>query len=55
MNKIFYWASVLLLFGVATVAGRAEPDEKTMREASVAFLKAVIGDVLQNPETAKYF
>ena len=55
MNKLFHWALVLLLFGVAAVAGRAEPNEKTMREASVVFLKAVIGDVLQNSGTAKYF
>ena len=55
MNKFFHWVLVILLFETAVVAGRAEPSEQTMREASVTFLEAVIGDVLQNPETAKYF
>jgi hypothetical protein len=55
MNKLFHWVLVILLLETAIVAGRAEPSEQTMREASVTFLKAVIGDVLQNPETAKYF
>ena len=55
MNKFFHWVLVILLFETAIAVGRAEPSEQTMKEASVVFLKAVIGDVLQNPETAKYF
>jgi hypothetical protein len=55
MNKLFHWGLIALLFEAAIVVGRAEPSEQTMREASVVFLKAVIGDVLQNSETAKYF
>lgn len=55
MNKLFHLALVILQFATAIVSGRAQPNEKTMREASVVFIKAVIGDVLQNPETAKYF
>jgi hypothetical protein len=55
MNKFFHWGLVFLLVETAIVDGRAEPSDQTMREVSVVFLKSVIGDVLQNPETAKYF
>jgi hypothetical protein len=56
MNKFFYEALViLLLLETAPLAGREAAIEPTMREASLVFLKAVIGDILRNPETAEYF
>jgi len=55
MNNLFHWVGFILVFEAASVTGLAEPSEQTRREASATFLRAVIGDVLQNPDAAKYF
>jgi len=55
MSKIFHWVLVILLFKTAIGIGNVEPSEKTVGDASTSFLKAVMKDVLNTPETAKYF
>jgi hypothetical protein len=55
MKKILHLLLATLLFDTTAAAGRAETSEPVIRQASMDFLKAVVSDVLQNPDTAKYF